>query len=895
MTTGQTAVLSRLSLAALVAGILVVLWTLPRWANWDDSAATNWLAALQLAGPVTALVVGGVAAARSKGRDRKAWQLFATGSALYVVGNVAYIVNALGGYASVFPTLPDLAFFAMALLFAGGIIIYSRRRALPVIIHTYNFILLYGAVVFGVRFLLHYEIRDSRLSEYATIVAFLYPALWGSVAALAVVRLVLYPSGARRLPIALLCLAVVVEATADFIYATQLMRDAFQVGGWPHFLWMVSAALVVWAASEHILIASSPAVELDDGRQQAPRLVGQAAVPALIMFLILITGTISGAFGRGVYQYFAGCLTIILTLTVGLRELWVLKTRKLLQAVAEERLLKLSESENRLTAVLESTSDSVLVLDLNWEVRFFNREALVVAPELTEIGIGGSYWDLLRQDEREILGPPLRQVLAAGEPWEAEVFSPSRQIWVYLRAFPTGDGLSLFFRDVTEQRRIREENAHLAQRDFLTGLHNRSMFNRKLDEELGFAASRAVLVIDLDFFKEINDTKGHAVGDAVLVEVARRIRASVPDDSLVARLGGDEFAIVIEDCSPDDLVELGNQIIHTLSCPIVEECQSLTVGACVGIASTHAGAQCADLFIKADIALYDAKAAGRGRVMMFESSMEARIRDRWALLRDLANAAEKGQFELLYQPLLDTVSRRTAGFEALLRWRHPTRGLISPTVFIPLAEEGGLIVDIGGWVLRTATAEAARWPKELSIAVNVSTCQLAHAKFLDTIVTGLLDSGLDHRRLELEVTESALLSDTNLPILKEINDLGIRIALDDFGTGYSSLSYLQRFQFSKIKIDRSFITGVPTDAKSRAIVKTVVDLARTLGMSVTAEGVETADQFDWIAENCDQVQGYYVARPMPSKEVPAYLALEAESAAIVAPSRRAANKRKFVG
>ena len=812
-----------------------------------------------------------------------AWQLLAAGSLFYLIGNIAYIVIALSGDVAAFPTLPDLAFFLMALLFAAGIMIYSRRRSLPLMINTYNFALLYGAVIFGVRFLLHHEIKASVLSEFATIVAFLYPALWGSVAALAVVRLVLYPSGARRLPIALLCLAVVAEATADFIYASQLMRHAYQVGGWPHLLWMVSAALIAWAAIEHIRLASSPAIELDDGSQETPRLIGQAAAPALILFIILITGTISGAFGRGIYQYGAACVTILLTLTIGLREYWVIKTRRHLQDVAEESLRKLSESEDRLTSVLDTTSDSVVVVDLNWKIRFYNREALKLVPELAGCGVGGSYWDLLRLDEREIVGPHLERVLEIGEPWEEEVFSPARQLWVNLRAFPTGNGISMFFRDVTDQRRIREENDHLAQHDFLTGLYNRSIFNRRIHGHVGATGSRAVLVIDLDFFKEINDTKGHAVGDAVLVEVAKRLREIAPENSLVARLGGDEFAIVLENWLPDESFQLGDVMVETLSHPIAELGHSLTVGASVGIASTHSGAVVADLFIKADIALYDAKAAGRGRVMLFEPSMEARIRDRWALLADLAHAAEKGELELAYQPLLDTASCRTVGFEALLRWRHPSRGIIRPDEFIPLAEESGLIIGIGEWALRAATAEAATWSKELSVAVNVSTCQLAQAQFLDTIVNALMDKGLDPRRLELEVTESALLDDANLSILKAINDLGIRIALDDFGTGYSSLSYLQRFQFSKLKIDRSFIMNVPAHGKSKAIVRTVVELARTLGMRVTAEGVETAAQFEWIADNCDQVQGYYIARPMPPAEIPAYLANEADK-----PRRRSA-------
>jgi EAL domain-containing protein (putative c-di-GMP-specific phosphodiesterase class I) len=262
---------------------------------------------------------------------------------------------------------------------------------------------------------------------------------------------------------------------------------------------------------------------------------------------------------------------------------------------------------------------------------------------------------------------------------------------------------------------------------------------------------------------------------------------------------------------------------------------------------------------------------------VFKPEMETRLKERKERLADLSRAAENGELELAYQPLMDALSRRTVSFEALLRWRHPTCGLIAPDQFIPLAEESGLIVDIGEWVLRTACAEAAKWPAHLSISVNLSTRQFADERLVDKIVNALMDTGLDHRRLELEVTESALLRDANLPVLKSIHDLGIRLALDDFGTGYSSLSYLQRFQFSKLKIDRSFIISVPENAKSKAIVCTVVDLARTLGMCVTAEGVETSAQFDWITGVCDEVQGYYVSKPMGAGEAAAYLVKEANT------------------
>ncbi len=875
MRTAPDFAISRLLVAVVGAAALVMLWNAPALLAWGEGAAGTWLVIVQLAGPVIAASLSAWAALRSTGRERRAWAFIGAGSLLYIVGNLAYAVQAFTHPAAYFPTWADLPFLLMAASFAAGILLYGRRSTLPLAIDTYNFTLLYGAMIFGTLFLLHGDIRASLLDEWGTMVAFLYPALWGSVAALAAIHLVLYPKTSRSFAFLLLTLAMTAEGIADYIYATELMRRTFEIGTMPHFLWMVSAALIGWAAVEHVLSARrARAATVIEAAQDSQLLISEAVAPALILFVVLLTGTVSGAFGSGTYQYFAAGLTVVLAAAVGLREYWVATTRRQLQTVADERLRQLTESEERLTAVLESTSDSVLVIDTDLKVRFFNRQALQLVPELAEVGVGGSVWDLVSADERQAYGAQLETVMRTGRPWTVELFNPTRGVWVDLRAYPTGSGVSVFYRDITEERRSREEIAYLAHHDFLTGLGSRSIFSRKLAESLAAGRSRAVLLVDLDFFKDINDTLGHSVGDAVLVEVAHRVRSCAPEHALVARPGGDEFVLVVEDLSDTELLELGRKVIGVIALPISQAGQSLLVGASVGIASTRNASIGEDLFTKADIALYEAKSDGRGQVRMFEAGMEARVRARKALLSDLSRALEQGELELAYQPLLNTASRRTAGFEALLRWNHPVRGTIAPAEFIPLAEEGGLIDAIGGWVVRAACEEALNWPPEMSVSVNVSTRQLADPRFVEKVVMALHDSGFDHRRLELEVTESALLRDVNLPVLQELAELGIRITLDDFGTGYSSLSYLQRFPFSKLKIDRSFIRNVPADRNSLAIAGTVVDLAQILGMKVTAEGVETSAQFDWVARHCDQAQGFFIARPMSAREIPAYLAQE---------------------
>jgi diguanylate cyclase (GGDEF)-like protein len=437
------------------------------------------------------------------------------------------------------------------------------------------------------------------------------------------------------------------------------------------------------------------------------------------------------------------------------------------------------------------------------------------------------------------------------------------------------------YEDVTERRKIEARFAYLARHDALTGLPNRVRFREYMEE--GLTRNRArplvLLSLDLDGFKAINDSLGHPTGDALLQLVAKRLEASADNADIVARLGGDEFVIAIQQPEHMQLVDLAERLLETLHMPFDVDGHQLVIGVSIGIASTAdldatARQDMPDTLLKnADLALYRAKADGRGTYRFFEAEMDARLQARRRLELDLRTALGNREFELAFQPLVDTRGgrNRVSGFEALLRWNHPARGLVSPAEFIPVAEEIGVIKDIGAWVIEAACKEAATWPDEIKVAVNLSPVQFASSNLVELVARSLDVSGLAPRRLELEITESLLLQDNGavLATLHRLRHLGAQIAMDDFGTGYSSLSYLQRFPFDKIKIDQAFIRQLSDTSDSKAIVRAVIGLGRSLGISILAEGVETAEQMAILQEEaCYDMQGYLFSPPRPAAKVP---------------------------
>jgi len=382
----------------------------------------------------------------------------------------------------------------------------------------------------------------------------------------------------------------------------------------------------------------------------------------------------------------------------------------------------------------------------------------------------------------------------------------------------------------------------------------------------------AVLFLDLDRFKSVNDTLGHPVGDALLCAVTERLQMVVRGVDTVARLGGDEFAVVQMNARKAEATDLAGRIIETLSEPFEVLGHQVLIGTSVGIATAPIDGKEPDQLLRnADMALYRAKAQGRGNYHFFQPEMDAQLQARHSLEQDLRKALIAEQFELHYQPLIDLAGDEVTGFEALLRWNHPERGMIGPDDFIPIAEEIGMIVPLGEWVVKQACRDAATWPEKLSVAVNLSAAQFRNPLLPLSMVSALAAPGLSAKRLELEITETVLLQDDRavLDALHQIRQLGVRICMDDFGTGYSSLSYLRSFPFDKIKIDRSFIRELGNDNDCLAIVRAVTRLGSSLGMTTTAEGVETKEQLEILrAEGCTQGQGFYFSHPIPAAGIP---------------------------
>jgi diguanylate cyclase (GGDEF)-like protein/PAS domain S-box-containing protein len=515
-----------------------------------------------------------------------------------------------------------------------------------------------------------------------------------------------------------------------------------------------------------------------------------------------------------------------------------------------------------------------------WQVDAENR-VVYISSRMTSL-LGRSASQLIGHSLPATLGgnSELGRTLLARQPFanlEMELKTRRGTRWISLAGDPIIDMAGQFqgFRgvgsDITEVRKTQERLTNLANMDVLSGLPNRGRVRQLLGESLSTATSGnvpcAIMFLDLDGFKPVNDTFGHPKGDAVLKSVSQRLVKEVSDWGHVGRMGGDEFAIVIRDAQSRKKVEdLARRIIAAVAEPYHIDKAEIRIGVSIGCAFGPIDGQSVDdLIQKADLALYQAKGQGRGTCCYFSADMQNEAEDRLRLEQDLRQALVLKQFRLDYQPLINAADQSLMGFEALIRWHHPTRGMVSPVEFIPLAEESGLIMDLGDWVIDEACRAASVWPDYINVALNLSARQLILPALPNTVSEALAKYRLKANRLELEVTESVFLGDSecSLDVLKRLRALGVGIALDDFGTGYSSLGYLNKAVFHKLKIDGSFVREAASNRETVAIIQSIVQLAKSFRMTVTAEGVETADDFTRMRDlGCHQIQGYLFGRPM---------------------------------
>jgi diguanylate cyclase (GGDEF)-like protein len=564
-----------------------------------------------------------------------------------------------------------------------------------------------------------------------------------------------------------------------------------------------------------------------------------------------------------------------------------IKALQMREAELETQNLRLSTLVNNLDmGVSMFGPDKRLVICNEHYVRMYDLPPGDVAPGML---VSDIIANRLAQGMRPIGGVDaytrgLMAIIEGGEPYSVTSETGDGRV-IAIKHTPIADGgWVTIHQDITEERGREARLRFLARYDELTGVANRVHLREHLqsiEPRLRRGEHVAVLYVDLDHFKTVNDTLGHGTGDEVLRQVGARLTGLHRDTDLVARLGGDEFAILVSPLdNPSLAAAMADRIVKTIAEPFAIGDHQVVIGASVGIAVSPVDGQDAETLMRhADLALYRAKSDGRGTFHFFEAGMDAALQARRAIEVGLRLALARKEFRLVFQPVLNLAENRISAMEALIRWDDAGRGTVPPSEFIPVAEETGLIVPIGEWVLRQACAAAAGWPQPVRVAVNLSPMQVRHRHIVGQVAAALRDAGLPAERLELEITESILLAETHhaLDTLHRLRALGVRIAMDDFGTGYSSLSYLRTFPFDKIKIDRSFMQDLTVSEDGLAIVKAAISLGRSLGMATTAEGVETEDQLDAVRrEGCTEVQGYFFSPPLPPSGAAEFLARMAE-------------------
>ncbi|MFI5893589.1 putative bifunctional diguanylate cyclase/phosphodiesterase [Actinoplanes sp. NPDC051513] len=897
--TGRVA-LSRWSRLCLVVGAVVVAFAVvlgavvggPRTAQLVSNFGLSYAA-------ITAAVACLLRAHQFTGRMRWGWAFIGLGVLSWGLGQCAWVyLETFRGVEAPFPSAADVGYLGMvALTPAGLLILPSRAQALANRVRS----VLDGLMVAASLSLIAWIFVVAPLIEAGQDTALaLYVSLTYPLGDVVIVTIVLYMLAQQRrhgrtfTHLALVGGGIVAFAVSDIAYAYLNLKGEYSSGGITDIGWFAGFSLILLAATKPIPAATDEEHETTDGGQPIGILLPYVAVLAA-----LFTTVVWYAKTGHSNLFVAYTRSALILLIVGRQLLTLRENRDLtrtLEARVADRTAELFASEQRFHALVQHSSDVVTVVSPEADVLYQSESVQRVFGYPARALTGRRLTKLVDPESGLRLAQALRQV--AGRPYATTVLElavrhrdgrvrQAEMTITNLLSDPSVAGLVLNTRDISERKELQDQLVHEAYHDALTQLANRALFRERVAEALrkrGPADDVTVLFLDLDGFKEVNDSLGHLAGDQLLVQVADRLRASVRDGDLVARFGGDEFAVLVESPSSgsgsgDEAEGVAQRIVEVLEQPFGSDTRDIHVQASIGLASASKlgepeGDVAEQLMRNADLAMYKAKAAGGSCYAAYHPDMLAGLVARLELEADLRLALERGQLHLHYQPTVDLATSEVVGFEALARWQHPERGMIPPAEFIPIAEATGLIVPLGRWVLREACRRAVEWSaasggRKVKMAVNVSVRQFDRADLVEVVAGILAETGMPADQLCLEMTESVLMTDTddNLEQLLRLKALGVTLAIDDFGTGYSSLAYLRRFPVDTLKIDRSFVERLGALTDDTALADTIVQLGKSLGMATVAEGIEEFGQLAALREmGCQFAQGYYFSRPVPADE-----------------------------
>jgi diguanylate cyclase (GGDEF)-like protein/PAS domain S-box-containing protein len=900
--TGRSGRMTRWTRLAVAVGAAVVLFggLLISDAGGDLVSQTISNVGLCLAA-LSAAVACLVRACRTRSRLRLAWGLIGLGILTWAGGQLIWVyLESIRGDEVPFPSAADVGYMGLPPLVVVGLL------CLPVAAQTLaNRIrsvldgLMIGASALMISWILVVAPTIEASGDSALA---LYISLWYPLGDVVVVTVVLFQlallrhrDNAMGRPLLLVGIGIGIFCVADIGFAYLNLTGSYASGGVIDTFWFLGFAFILLAARMPIREQLDAPARQDAGDRQTLGVL----LPYVAVVAALVTSTFWFATNGGGFPFISWTRSALILLMVGRQVLTLLENRGLTEHL-KSRVAQVSASEQRFHALVQHSSDVVTVIDTNGVVLYQSESVRRVFGYSARTLTGRGLVHLLHPDSAARLVEALRTV--AGRPYATTVVELTvphldglpRQAEITVANLvddPSVGGLVLNTRDISERKQLQGQLMHEAFHDTLTQLANRALFHERVAEALRNeeedGSTVTVLFLDLDGFKEVNDSLGHAAGDQLLVEVADRLHSTVRPDDTVARFGGDEFAVLVHAPSRRYAEGVAERIVAAMDEPFLLGERELFIGASVGLACVEddeaAASDAEQLMRDADLAMYRAKALGGGGWAAYDPEMHASVVARLELEADLRRALDRREISLHYQPLIDLADSRIVGFEALVRWHHPVRGLVTPAEFIPVAEATGLIVPLGRWVLTEACRQAVAWSAEtggypLKMSVNVSVRQFDRADLPAAVAEVLMETGMPAGQLCLEMTESVLMKDTeeNLAQLIRLKALGVQLAIDDFGTGYSSLAYLRRFPVDIIKIDRSFVEQLGVQADDATLARTIVQLGQSLGISTVAEGIEQVGQLTALRRmGCGLAQGFYFSRPVPADEAGRLLIVEA--------------------